>query len=458
MPTELWLRNPKNYAREVAEVGHNLIAWDRGMLMKFSMDPVQHANLSFGDRWQILMIGAQGTMHLDPTHGMLNPLGVYPTWCYGDPVSLLEEMVEKPAGENQQDCFDVRIRTDERPVWGQEHRVVIAEGPPGGAGSSTGMKFYRFLKELQEDYPHCKIYLHNSYSYRIMFGLGLHAADMDPRLPAQKGKVILPSGKVVPYEQVQKNPKWLTVGGYSIKEIEVPRNRCMFNIKSGLWAAQHYTELFNFRITRNGTPADSVTPEIEHKQNGTTRFLTSNKRPLPGDRISCDSCSLANNCKYEREGAVCSVPGSEGSELAKYFKTRDSGMIMDGLSEILALQTRRAERGMQEEEFGDEGGLDPEVTKILKNVFDQGERLAKLVDPSLRSGPKVAVNVSGGGTAEVAIGNPKQVIAGIVRELERSGYKREDITPAMIEGLLSAMADPGQKNRVIEGAIISKDN
>ncbi len=149
---------------------------------------------------------------------------------------------------------------------------------------------------------------------------------------------------------------------------------------------------------------------------------------------------------------MCSVPGAEPTELSRYFKTRDSGMIIDGLGTLMAAQTKRLERGLTDEE--DFGELDPEVTKIMNQLFDQGVKLAKLVDPNLRGGPKVSVHVGAGGGATIEGSNPRQFLAAAVRELELQGFKRAEITPKMIEGMMSGMADPGRAHQAIEGTVV----
>ena len=106
---------------------------------------------------------------------------------------------------------------------------------------------------------------------------------------------------------------------------------------------------------------------------------------------------------------MCSVPGAEPTELAEFFKTRDSDLIIDGLGTLMAAQTRRLERGMADEE---DFGLDPEVTKMMSQLFEQGVKLAKLLNPDLRGGAKVSVNVGVGGSAQVQMGNPRQFTAG----------------------------------------------
>jgi hypothetical protein len=455
MATEVWFRNPKDYARELAEVGEARLAWDRGMLIKRGIDPFAHAGLFFGNNWRARLIGAQGTMEIDPEHNTLHPAAVYPTWCYGEPSALLEEMMANPVGQDEAACFDLTTQVDERPIWGQKHVVVVAEGPPQGGNTTVGRKFFRWLSELQADYPECELYVHGLYGFRLMFGLGFRAVDADPRTDAQKGKVILSSGQIVPFENAQKNPKWLAAVGMSISDIAVPRNRCIFNIRSMLWAGENYGKIFNFKIDRGGHKVDAKTPQINYDAEGRKTFLIQSRHPKEGDYVACDQCSLRDVCSYEREGAVCSVPNSDGSRLARYFKTRDSDMIIDGLGELMSLGASRVETAMQEEEVM---GLDPQVTAMLSSLFTQGIQLAKLVDPSLR-GAKVNVNVgvAAGGQAQIDTGNKNAIIAGVVRQFELEGVPRDKITPEMIEGALAGMASPETQRRAIKGQVIGDE-
>ena len=88
---------------------------------------------------------------------------------------------------------------------------------------------------------------------------------------------------------------------------------------------------------------------------------------------------------------------------------------------------------------------------MMGQVFDQGVKLAKLIDPNL-NGSKVQVNVSGAAT--VSATSPRQLIAAAVRELEARGVPREKITTEMIQGLLTGMNDESAKNRAIEGTVV----
>ena len=125
-------------------------------------------------------------------------------------------------------------------------------------------------------------------------------------------------------------------------------------------------------------------------------------------------------------------------------------MIIDGLGTLMAANTHRLERGLRYEEM--DGDLSPEVSKMMGQVFDQGVKLAKLIDPNLSGGAKVQVNVNG--AAAVSTTNPRQLIASAVRELRARGIAREDITQEMIQGLLTGMNDEGAKTRAIEGTVV----
>lgn len=453
--TEVWFRNPDNYIRELVECGQYRIAWDRGYLVKKRIDPQKHAELYFSKAfpWRLLLVGEQGTAELDSTHGVDNPKAVYPTWQYGEDAALLEEIIAQPVGEDASLCLDMTVPPDQRPVWQQEHRVVIIDTPP--ASSGPGRKFLRFLKELQEDYPDCIVHVHGLYGYRPAFGLGFRAADVEPRTAAQKGRVHLPSGKEEKFESVAKHPHWVTALGFKPVDLTVPRNRCMYNIKSAVWAGENYEKLNRFPTRSNKAySAQPDTPDNAVVPAQTRSPFIGVPEKKDGDMFACDTCSLQDKCRYFRSGAVCSVPGADPTDLARYFKTRDSQMIVDGLGTLMAAQTHRLQRGMQDEEF--DGELDPEVTKIMTSLFDQGVKLAKLVDPSLRGNSGVQINVGQGGQAAVAMSTPKQLVAAAVRELQARGVALEDITPEAINGMLAGMADPSRVTKAIEGEVIAR--
>lgn len=453
--TEVWFRNPHNYVRELAEVGAVQVAWDRGMLVKKRIDPYNHAKLYFSNSpdWRVLMVGTQGTAELRRDHGIDQPYAVYPTWSAAEEgLELLEEMMEYPLGEDAEACNDPNVAPDERPVSGQEHRVVVVDIP--NANSGPGRSLIRKLKELQEDYPNCILHVHGLYGWRVSFGMGFGATDVDPRTNAGKGKVQLPSGKEVFAERTIGLQQWVTLLGMTTADLmREPRNRCIYNIKSAMWAGEHYME--NIAFKTGGSPVQ-VDPDSKSHVPATSSFGHLSKPGLPvqpNDKIQCDTCSLQNSCKYYRQGSVCSVPGSEPASLANQFKTRDADLIIDGLGTLLGFQARRLEKGAKEEE--EYGELDPEVTKIANSLFSNGVKLAKLVNPNL-NGPGVTVNVGGGNAAAIQASTPNQVLGSIVRELESRGIRRQDITPEMVGNLLAEMNGTSRAPEAIEGHVVSK--
>lgn len=450
---EVWFRNPQNYIRELVEVGSGNVVWDRGMLIKRRLDAYKHADAYFGSKkdWRLMLIGDQGTVELRHGRDLDNPVAVYPTWdATNEPLELLEEMMLYPLGEDAGACNDPSVSIDERPVFGQEHRVVINYLPKMTTG--VGRRLLMKLKELQEDYPDCILHLHGAYSWRVMFGMGIRSADVDPRTNAGKGKVTLPNGREVFAERVVQTPQWATLLG--MKPIELtrePRNRTIYNIKSAMWAG----EFFMTNLAFQSTGKAPVDPDAVNHKPATSSFGHLSKPSLPvqpNDKIHCDTCSLANSCKYYRQGSVCSVPGSEPASLARHFGTRDPDTIIDGLAQLQALGARRLEQGVaQEQSFGE---LDPEVTKIINQLFMQGEKLAKLVDPHRFKGPSVQVNV-GGQVPGIQASTPNQVIGAIVRELESRGIPREKITPEMVSNLLEEMSGGRNAPQAIEGVVLS---
>lgn len=446
--TEVWFRNPHNYVRQLAEVGGPFrVTWDRGMLVKKRIDPVQHAKLYFGEDAdvEILCVGTQGTAHLDLEHSLDRPKAVYPTWEYGENFNVLEEMVSSPIGLDADAC-SAAIPLDERPVVGQPHRVVVTNLPNAQLGANR--PFYRNLRELQEEYSDCIILLHGSYSYRVMFGMGFGAADVDPRTDAANGKVNLPNGKTLAYARTVGQLQWVNLLGMSVTDLKVPSERCIFNIKSARWAGENFEK--NLKPKTRGTTTvdpDSPMTVIPVTSNYRSNFKTEVQE---GDMVNCDSCSLSDSCKLYREGAVCSVQGTESSSLAKMFQSRDSSKIIDGLGTVLAAQTDRLQRGMEsEEEFGE---LDPEVTKMMNSIFGNGIKLAKLVDPTLT---KPLVQINNGKATAVAGSSPKEMAAIVLAELERQGIPRDEVTPAMFERMLLKMTGGPAPQELPEGRVVN---
>lgn len=451
MATEVWFRNPHDYIRELVECGETNIAWDRGLLVKRRIDPLKHAELFLGALpFRLLCVGPQGSAEYRPGDTLEKPSAVYPTWSYGEASVLLEEMLAHPMGEDEESCSDQTVQGDERPVLGQEHRVVITDVPDTRAGS--GRQFLRYLKGLQDDFPNAIIHLHGTYGWKVAFGMGWGAADIEPRTTAQKGKVHLPSGAVEKFERLVSKPQWCEAMGFKPKDLEIPRNRCMYNIKSAVWAGKNYMELYRFK-TRGEGSGDYTSSDDDHTPATTSSIFSGPTKKIEGDQLICDTCTLQSKCKYFRVGSVCTVPGAEPAKLASLFGSRNADDIIDGLGTLMAAGTNRLEKAVRWEEI--DGEMSPEVTKMIGQLFDQGTKLAKLIDPQrFSSGAKVQVNV--GGNAAIQSGDPRQVVASAIRELRQQGVPIENITPEAILGVMTGMNNPDAATKAVQGSVESR--
>lgn len=428
MATEVWIRNPLTCIRECAELLFPRIAWDRGYVYKMNLDPVKHAEVHYPTavQYRLLMIGDQGAAELRRGRGMSNPYAVYPVWeCGTSSIVELEEMLAHPR-------LPDGSRPDERGVEGQDHRVVLTRTP--SARTHQGQALIGTLRDLQYEYPNSIMHLHGSYSIRTAFGSGLGSADWEPTADSSKGRVVLGSGKIIPWEKGIEYPLWIANSGYRLSQLDVARNRTMFNIRSAIWAGKYHDENIAFRVRPNKAEvvdyeSTDFVPRTVNKVHGRGG---SSLEPQDGDRFLCNKCSLAKTCRYFREGGVCTIPDSETAGLARYFKTSDSDQIIQGLGRLMEKNIERVDRGIKAEIAEDE--LDPEVTKIMKMLLDSGTRLAKLVNPALAGGTKVGVFV--GGATQVGAGGgaatEKQIIANAMAELQEQGIAREDMDAEMV--------------------------
>jgi hypothetical protein len=289
------------------------------------------------------------------------------------------------------------------------------------------------------------------------FGMGFAAADMEPRTAAAKGKLMLPGGGESSVDALQGKADWITTMGMTLGQMDVPRNRCIYNIKSAVWAGENLDKLYNRARTKTSQPVDITTPDrafVPPKGLAISRKA----QAQDGDKVICSSCTLSLQCMSYREGEVCSLPDGGAGELAKFFGTRDSQSIVDGLAVLMQMGARRLETAASNEEFMSE--VDPAVTKMINNLFSQGVTLAKLIDPSLRGGGvKVQVGVvNGTATATVtAANNPNELVGNVMRTLEQKGIPRDKITPELVMATLQGMANPENAHRAIESTVILEE-
>lgn len=457
----VWFRNPDNYVKELVTADHRQVVWDKGYLFKKRIDPLKHAELYFaGYPYRVMVVGNEEQGAAEYVNGcdIEHPVGVYPVVSMLQPnaIATLEELAANPSGENEDICKDPSVPADERPVFGQSHIIVVTDFPDLKTG--RGRTMLRTVRDVGLDYPDAIIHIHGLYGWSALFGMGFKSIDYEARSTAQKGKIILPPGKEVKYEAGALLPQWITLLGFKPSELSIPANRCVYIIKSALWAADNFSESLNRRFRRdpNIKPEDVDTESSDADFTpATTRAAYSPSLPiLPTDKVHCDSCSLTEHCKQYREGSVCTLD-RDNKTLAQMFQTRDSETVLTGLQGILAKQADRAERAIEdEEEFGE---LNPDVTNMLNALFKNGVTYAKLVDPALRAGPKVAVQVNGAGAVTVGQqATPQQVMRDVFSAIEAQGIPRDAITPAMVRTMMERMYGtvPAESHQpAIEGSV-----
>lgn len=458
--TEVWFRNARYYVTQLAEMNCTNLVFDWGYVVKRRIDVHDLMELHFpGKPWRALIIGDQGAMELGPQNDRTNPKAVYPVYRYGEPIDVLYDLVEQNVADVEKfQKMSEKLPVEQRLVPGQEHRVIFNHLP--NAHELSNEPFYNLLAELQEAHPEIIFHIHGSYSQRVNFGLGFRSVDIDARTGAAKGWIQLPVGKKAYEKDWLDNRGWINTLGFSVKNLVAPEERCRFNIASALWAAKYYGDARKIRQTRSLKIVDIRSTDEDFEPEEVSRALSNRKRqpgqaPEGGDMFLCDFCSFQRSCKFYREEQVCGVPRSEGSEIAKAFKTRDSGRIIDGMRQLLERNAERLDRELDKEDDKEE--TNPEVTKLMSTVFGQAEKLAKLIDPTLTK-PAVQINgnIVGHGANQIgAASNVKELTATVIRQIEAEGVPREEITDEMVFAVLSAMGNEDNAPRVISGQTIA---
>lgn len=459
MAFDLWMRQPKMYMDLALEAGARKFTWHVSMSLaerREALGWTRNAAMGYGEI-SVMLIDDAGAAEYKIFDNYDSPRAVYPTWCYEDGIEALIALMDKNVAEDPK-ITSALVPTAMRPVVGQKHRVVVTDLGDAKERNSVAIR----LRDLQLNRPHCELFISTHLEYNSLFGMGFQAGDAMPgnvtktsKLP----KIMLPSGKALQHglEFDLRYKDWFSILGWSQLDIVDNEAYTRFNIDSLMWAAKNWdlaTPFVQRRVKSKGertvfmSPEFKETPDVNFVLPTARRTMMRNlglKEEL--DKFTCDTCMLHNACTLARRGSVCGVKGTEMADLAKHFGTRNAQAIIDGIDQLVKKQVERVEDRIAKEEAT--GELDPEVSKEINHVISNATKLAKLIDPALAGGPKVQVNVgvSGGGNAytQIAAADPKQMVAGIVRELEASGIKREDITSEMIKGVLTGMANKGQQ-------------
>lgn len=463
---EIFFRNPIKYIHLAVEAGIRDISFDYGNARERSVDVLAFAKLYLGATkpFRVMTIAVEGASLYDETSKSINkPVAVYPTWRAYNGIEQLESYCAKPVGEDPAMLYDDLIEKRFRPVEGQAHKVVLYDSPD--LTTKAGLDLYLRIRQVKAKYPNVELILHDTASYRLMFGGIFDGVIFDPSMTAKMGSVILPNGRAVHHEDLRRFFPWLKVLGYTERMVWTAEGRVQYNIESVRWARENFAKNVRFRtsVMKNLDPdTDAGEYEID---NQTKNFFFNRhsvaRQPslngpgaVPSDGIICDACTLATVCKLYRTGAVCGMPRRDTSELANMFGSRDASVIIDGLLTLTKVQAERVQRDLQDEDSLDE--LNPMTDKRIKDLFDAGTKVAKLIDPTLNGkGTTVNVGVQVGSAAGiVAETTPQELISGAVRALEAAGVPRAEITSETITGLLEGMANRRALEDVVDAEVI----
>jgi hypothetical protein len=466
--TDIWFRNPDRAMSVLAQEGVSRITWTRQHLGRLRMDGIAYVRqfyLHTPVRPRILLIGIQGTSEYHLLGKLDKPVAVYPTWSgKHDSVDELLDMIEHPWGEDPRRCTDPSTPSALRPVIDQKHRVILHNCP--SAQSGPGRQFWLLMDRIQRDHPEVELFVNGSKSFSVMFGLKFLAVDEGISDAGDNNRIFrLPNGVAISLEKPDGISKlmqfqdWVKLMGFEPHEIVSDSwKRYAFRIRSARWASKHWASNFRWHLKhRNLAPDEIDASEADYDPADQTHSIVLRRKQFTlreADKILCDRCRIQAGCRFYRAESICGMGPKESpvGDLEKYFESRNAGRIVDGLAHLVRMQANRLERAIEDEEGKDE--LDPEVTKMMKQVFDSGTKLAKLVNPQLAGpGTQVNVNVGANSTEVIAGSSPREMMSVIVDHLERGGIPRDQITPNMVAGVLQGMANQSQQ-QAIEAQVI----
>lgn len=478
---DVYLQDPFFYLPEALEAGFDrfIISQQGAMGTGIEALSFMRANgLHAGRDIKFLLVDRHGATEYSIFSTYDKPLAVYPVWSGNDRFEDLIDLIEKPIGQDSRAYDNSYIPLNLRPIKNQPHKILIRQpvktNPHTMTSEERRVEKDRFavqMSNIQRMYPDVEIIFTGSTRFDVLLGHGfssvgyrLHEGDNTGWTP----RMVLPNGKLLAGEGIFEPAwaDWFELVGWRQEDLYNSRQATRFALASLAWARRYFNSVIPF--VHNGSSRKNILSPEFWEARGVDFKLPKNRRNLMHnsklnladyDRFACDTCILQTSCKLFRQGSICVVKGSEGVALADSFGTRNVDKLLGGLVKLVEKQAARLDDSIKAEE--DAGEINPEVTKQFNNLFANGVKLAKLLDPSLNGGPSVSVNVGvgAGGIAAISTANPKQVVARVIEELESSGIAREDITPEMIQGFLKNMGDMGvemAKSTVAVGGHVSK--
>lgn len=477
MGAEVWLRGADRIMPEALDAGFTRFAWGIPDLLMNKVEVLswlRQASMGRGVDVRALLVDYSGAAEYGIFDNYGKPSAVYPTWAPDEGWDTFEWLLINNVGEREDYCLDPMIQTDMRPVLGQKHMIVVHR--IFELETHERDRVLLMIMKYQRQFPNVTIYVHCLPITRLSVGMDLKAFDInvivDKYTRAGEAvylpKVVLPTGRVL-NGAAAHDPRymdWFSLVGWDQSELIDKIDFIRFTLDSLKWFEVNSDKMSAFASMGDFMAAPSIDENFVRSSDKEFKFPVMRRRMMRNlglkvtelDKFYCDTCILHNNCKLYRANSVCVVKGSETVGLADKFNTRNADLIIDGLGELLQKQVERVEMAQNREDST--ADIDPELTKMYKNVFDQGVKLAKLIDPTLNgAGVQVNVGVSGGNVnaAIVANSDPRQVMSAVYGQLESMGYKRHEITNDMIKGVLESMAQNGNA-QALEAVRINADD
>lgn len=465
-PYELILNNPKRTLHLANMIGEKVFAFDRLQKEEIAgSDVVRYLNLWLGRGfgWKCYVYGRRFTFEYRQgvSTNEDEPTAVYRSWDVSrGKIDSLYRLIDTPYAESNA-WSNKTIPDSSKPVPGQQHKVFLVYPPH----TLTIKQLVYDLSQIQKNNPHVELVFGSTSSYYTLFGQSFTSGIVDLEALYDNVKIILPSGKVIndDFTIVRKD---ISNQGCNYElmmrdSVKGSEERFIFNCITAREASElWHTHKRKPHITPTNWRVNYDKPTVYTDK----AILQGDVYPdpslaKPGDKIACDHCSLWRMCSRYREGAVCTVPGTEGKNLAEHFGTTDSTSIVNGLQSIMKTRAERLDRMVEEETFSDE--MDPKMDSMLSSLFKDGISLAKLMDPTLAR-PMVQVNQVNAERQATSISHTpasradsRQLVSGLVAELEEKGIDRKDITEEMIDEQLRRHTgySPGGDGGVIDAEV-----
>lgn len=263
-------------------------------------------------------------------------------------------------------------------------------------------KAYNFLKKVFKNKGKTKIFGLNLNSMGLIENFPFDAVSVNPQQLARFKQIILPNSSRIDTKNWQKlvkftkfltlispdfTPKTLYNADYEVLTL--------FNTLSFQYVAKNREKLDTFKRYATKIPkikhilTENQQKYLEKPEKHITiqenqevkEFNRKETLDMQKTFFKCENCAIREKCLDFQENSVC-IRRKEWQLLAKKLKTRDAELITEALSDILAKQAERYQRGSMIEE-ADGGFVTKEVTSLENSLFRNIRELILILKPEL---------------------------------------------------------------------------